>query len=902
MRPKHWLYTAPLRLRSLFRRNNVEQELDDELRDHLDHLIEENLAMGMDAEEARFAAMRAMDGLEQQKEACRDKRRVNYVEDILQDVRFGLRILFTKPGFTVVAVLTLALGIGATTSIFSVVNSILLQPLSYPEPDRLVVLQESVPQIMPGKFPVSAPDVADYRRLSQSFEDLGAYATEQRDLTGAGSPLRVVATRTSAAVFRILRTQPALGRTFTDEEDAAGNNVVVLGHGLWQSRYNSDRGIPGKVIFLDRQPYTVIGVMPESFGFPPQGMKFHDAGQLWIPIAFTPLELGDRGDSFNYGVLGRLKPGVSLEAANADVMLVAKQIQKQFYPSAASWAKSELEASVTPFQEVLIGSSRKLLLLLLGAVGLLLLIACANVANLLLTRGTERQKEIAVRAALGAARQRLVRQSLVESTLLGLLGGGFGLLCAYAGVQGLTALAAPVLPRMQQVRMDMAVLWFALGLSFVCGMLFGVVPALATTKANLNESLKEGGRSGFTGIRHRRLRDGFVVVQIALALMLVTGSGLLVRSFLRARDTDPGIRPENVLSFSVALPTAEYSKATQSETFFDRLREQTGSLPAVVSVGMGSDLPLNSGWTRAFTAEGRESEQQGGGVPIGSHTLVDEHYFNAVGTPFIRGRMFNDVELNGETKVVIISNGMAKTYWPGEDPVGKRLKWGGASSTAPWLTVVGVVGDIKHSGLDAETRPHTFEPFLQACQGERWDICNQRYIFVRSRMSPTQLVEGVRNAVKQLDAQQPIGDVALMDEVVARSLAPRRFNTFLLTIFAVAALSLAAIGIYGMLAYNVARQVQELGVRIALGAQSKDILRLVLRNGLRVALIGLTTGLLASLACTRLMSSLLYGVTATDPLTFIGVAALFLAVAMLACWIPSRRATRVDPIMALRYE
>lgn len=900
MRLEQWLYTVPLRLRSLFKRNQVEQELSEELQDHLDHLIAENIARGKSHSEARAAAMRAMDGLEQQKEACRDTRRVNYIEDLVQDIRFGMRMLRTNIGLTTVAVVTLALGVGAATSIFSVVNSVLFRPLPFHEPDRLVVLREAIPNLAAGNFPVSAPDVADFRRLNTVFEDVGAFLSESMDLSGAGAPLRVDATRTSAAVFRLLQVSPHAGRIFTDEEDAIGNNVAILGYSLWQSRYAGDPAIVGKTIHLDRQPYEVIGVMPRDFEFPPKGLKDSEPADVWVPIAFTPAESSARGDNFNCGVMARLKPGVTLGAANSNVELVASQIKQQFYPAAAQ--QFELKASVTPLHEFLVGNTRKLLWLLLGAVGVLLLIACANVANLLLAHGTARQKEIAVRVALGAARPRLVRQVLVESTLLGLLGGTCGYLSAFAGVEALTRLAAPILPRMQQVQIDTSVLAFALALSFCCGLLFGLVPALASTRTDVNEALKDAGRSASTGGGQRRLRDAFVVLQMALALLLVTSSGLLVRSFIRAKDTDAGIRSENVLTFSIGLPKSEYRSLPQIEGFFDRLRTDSQAIPGVISVAMSSDLPLNSSWTHGFTVEGHEAEQRDG-LPLGPHTLVDTNYFQTLGIPLISGRLFNETEMLGKSNVVIISKGMAERYWRGENPIGGRIKWGTPESHAPWLTVVGVVGDTKQNALDAATKPHTFEPFAQPCLPEvRVGTCASRYITVRANTPPTQMVDAIRAAVQRIDPQQPIAEVRLMDDLIDESLAPRRFNTLLIATFAISALALAAIGIYGVLAYNVSRQTRELGVRIALGAKPSSILGMVLGNGLRLAIAGLVLGIVAALICTRLMSSLLYEVTATDPITFAAVSLVFLAVAFLACWIPGRRATKVDPMCALRAE
>ncbi len=891
------------RLQGLFRKAPFDAALSDEVREHLALAEQEHVRRGMSQDEARHAAKRDFGGVEQIKEIYRERRGLPMLETFLQDLRFGARMLRKNPGFTAVAVLTLALGIGATTSIFSVVNTLLLRPLPFPNSNRIVMLQESMPKILPGKFSVPAMDVADFRRMSHSFEDLGAFTTNQMDLSGTGAAERVEATRMSAAVFHVLGTSPLLGRTFTEDEDKIGNNFAILGNALWQTKFGADHDIVGKKILLDRQPYTVIGVMPGGFEFPLNGLAFFPPAQLWVPIGLNPFEMSpkNRGDNFNFGVLAKLKSGTTPDAASSDVNVAAEQIQEEFYPPEAhDRSKFDLGASVTPLAELIVGPTRPLLMLLLGAVGLLLVIACTNVANLMLARGTQRQKEIAVRVAMGAGRGRLVRQLLVESGLLGLIGGAIGLFVAFAGVRGLVVLAVKTLPRAREVSLDRTVLLFTLGISLISGILFGIAPALAAMKTNLNETLKENSRSESSSRGHRRIRDVFVIAQMALALLLVVGSGLLIRSFVRARETDPGFRPENTIAFSISLSGSQYEQMSRTMTFFEQLSAKTRALPGVASVGESTDLPLNSVWFHTTTMEGHEAAQANG-VPTTSHTLVNGDYFQTLGVPLVRGRFFNDAEMNGKENVVIISDGMAKRYWPGEDPIGHRLKWGAAGSKNRWLTIVGIVGDVKQGALDAATKPHTYEPFLHLCQGPyAFPLCTSRNILVRSTVPPAGLMPTVRNIVQQMDPDQPIGRVNLLEDVVSASLAPRRFNTWLLAVFGGAALLLAAIGVYGVISYSVAQQTRELGVRLALGAQPGNILGLVLRRGLTLAAIGLVVGIGASLAATRLMASLLYDVSATDPLTFATVGALLVVVALAACWIPARRAMRVDPVIALR--
>jgi predicted permease len=893
------------RLGGLFGKGRRDDDLEDEFAAHLDLLAEENVRRGMTHEEAYYAARREFGGIEQTKELYRERRGLPVLETFLQDLRFGARMLRKNAAFTTIAVLTLALGIGATTSIFSVVDTLLLRPLPFPNSNRVVMLQEAIPKMVPGKLGVPAPDVADFRRLSHSFEDLGAFQSVAMDLSGSGTPTRVAVTRTSAAVFQILETAPAMGRTFTEGEDKIGNNVAVLSYSLWQARFGAAPDAVGKTIILNRQPYSVIGVMPKEFVFPPSGLARFSPAQVWTPIALNSFELGHSADNFDFGVLAKLKSGVTLANANSDVTVAARQIQTQLWPAEfQDTSKMALEASVTPLADMVVGSTRTLLMLLLGAVGLLLLISCANVANLMLARGTERQKEIAVRIALGAGRMRVVRQLLVESSLLGLIGGALGLFVAYAGVKELAVLAERILPRTQEVGLDHTVLLFTLVVSVASGILFGIVPALSATKTDLNKSLKDAGRTKSDARGNRGLHDAFVVTQIALALVLVVGSGLLIRSFIRARDTDPGFHPENTVGLSISLNGPQYKQLSEIQTFYDRVTAQLSALPGVSSVGMSTDLPMNSGWTHGFTAEGHEDEQRHG-MPVDFHTLVGGDYFHTLGIPLVRGRFFNDDEMHGKGDAVIISEGMAKRYWPGEDPIGRRLHWGriaDSMDTHPWLTIVGVVGDVKQGPLDAATKPHTYETFEHMCMDPNIPMCTGRIMLVRSQSAVGAVIPLARNIVQQMDPQQPIGRVWVMNDIISNSLAPRRFNTWLLAAFGFGALLLAAIGVYGVISYSVSQRTRELGVRLALGAQPADILRLVLRKGLVLAAIGLAIGIGASLATTRVMSSLLYNVSATDPLTFVAVGALLVIVALAACWIPARRAMRTDPAVTLRYE
>ena len=795
------------------------------------------------------------------------------------DVRYGLRLLARSPGFTAVAVLALALGIGANTLIFTFINARLLQPLPFRDPDRLVALW-SVEREGGVTWNVAHPDYLDWREQNRTFEELAALSEGSYTLTGGQEPEWLIGRLASATVFAVLGVKPALGRGFLPEEDRLGaDRVVVLSHGLWLRRFAGNPGIVGQVVRLNQEPHTVIGVLPRGFRL---GSADYD---VWVPLALDPAK-AHRGNRF-LQVVARLKPGVTIAGAQAEITTIADRLASQ-YPN----SNAHLGAEVDSLRELYVRPFRPALLVLMAAVALVLLIACANVANLMLARAAARQKEIAIRAALGARRGRIVRQMLTESSLLSLAGGVLGLLLALWGARALHATLPQRMQSAEPPGLDVVVLAFIVAVSLLTGIAFGLAPAWGVARADLHETLKEGGRSSAAGLRHGRLRAALIVSEVALAIVLLTGAGLLIKSFARLMAVAPGFRPENVLTMGVPLPRARYAEPRQWRAFFEQALERIRALPGVRHAAATSLLPMNgSNTVWSFAIEGRP-EPLPGQFPTAGYRAVTPDYFRVMGIPLLRGRHLTEQDREGAPFAVIINEAMAGRYWPNEDPLGRRIQ---SRGTNDWGTVVGVVGNIKFSGLEGQASP---EMFWAHSQRPRSGII----LVIRTASEPAALASGVRAAIREVDRDQPVARIRTLESIVEESVAPRRITMLLLGTFAALALVLAGVGLYGVMSYLVAQRSHEIGLRMALGAQRGEVLGLVVRQGMVLAVIGAGIGLAGALALTRLMSTLLFGVTARDPVVFVAVPAALGVVALAASFFPARRASRVDPLVALRYE
>ena len=806
---------------------------------------------------------------------------------LLQDIRFGVRTLLKRPGFTAVAVLTLALGIGANTAIFTLVNAVLLRPLPYPEAERLVMLWEDAASI---GFPRNTPAPANYvdwKTQTQSFEAMAASMWASFNLTGYGEPQKVDGNAVSADLFDVLGARPALGRGFTAEEEKPGSDkVVVLSHGLWRTTFGGEPSVVGRDIILSGEKYTVVGVMPRDF----QYLQPHI--RLWVPLALSPEDWANRGGHY-LTVVGRLKPGVSVGQADADLKAVTARIARDNPAEAGG-----LAAYVLPLREQVSGEARRPLLVLVVAVAFVLLIACANVAGLLLARSAARRKEMAVRVALGASRARVVRQLLTESALLSAAGGAAGLLLALWSFAFLRQLVPPSLAASAPLAVDARALLFTVVVSLLTATLFGLAPALQASKAAPADALKQGGGRGAVGGGGRHLRGAFVVAEVALALMLLVGAALLIQSLQKLRGEYAMASPEQVLTLRTVLPNNRYPQRAQREAFYDAVLGRVRALPGVVSAGYTTSVPLAwKGGTSGFVPEGGVLDPRLGYDAV--HRQVTAGYLESLGLPLKAGRLFTESDGPQGQPVAVINEAMARTYFPGGDPLGRRFKVGDPDSERPWVTIVGVVRDIRQMGIEAPAKPEFYLPYRQV-NYQQWFA--PAHLVVRTSVEPTSLVAAVRREVYAVDPEQPVANVQTMEEILGEESAQRRTGMLLLATFAGLALLLAALGIYGVLSFFVAQHTQEIGVRLALGARPRAIIALVLGKGMRLALAGLGLGLAGALPLTRLIEGQLFGVSASDPLTYAGLALLLAAVALLACYLPARRATKVDPMVALRYE
>jgi putative ABC transport system permease protein len=869
--------------RNLFHKDRVDQEFSEEIQAYLDMLTEAKLRQGQSPQEARRNALLELGGVEQVEERVREIRMGQFIETAWRDVRLGIRTLVHSPIFTAVTVLSLALGIGANTAIFSVVNGLLLRPLSYPEPERLVDVWHTPPQqSFPGldRFSVSPANYLDWKAQSTSFEKIAVYGYAGLSLSTSNDPLPLIGATVSSDFFSVLRSQPMLGRTFTpDEEQPGRDQVVVISHELWQRAFGANPNIIGQTVTLNSRGFTVVGIMPAAFQLPREA-------QLWIPLAWDDKERQVRS-IHDYLVIARLKQNVSVQQAQAEMSTISSRLEQQYPEEDRGWG-----AVVIPLHEDLVGDNRTPLLVLFCAVSFVLLIACANVANLMLARGANRQKEIAVRIALGAGRARLVRQLLTESVLLAVIGGLLGLLVALAGSKILVQLGS--LPNADNIGIDTWALGFTLLVSFAAGIVIGIMPALQFTRTNVSETLKQGsGRTGGASLK-QHTRKALVVSEVALSLVLLIGAGLMIRSFWNLQHVDPGFDTNNALTMSVTLTPIRYGEPQQQLAFLDRALEQIRAVPGVVSVGATTTIPLSGGGsTQPFSIEGRPAgtiaEQ-----PMAQTRYISNDYFRAIGIPLRQGRVFSDQDRDKSVPVIIISEAMARRFWPGENPIGKRLT-PSFHSEQGLREIVGVVGDVKARGLDSDSSTMMYLPYKQSPRPFMSFV-------VRTASNPERLIQPVSQAIYSIDKEQALTDVQTMDQVLLASLSGRRFNMTLLLTFAAVALLLAAVGVYGVMNYTVTLRRRELGIRMALGAAKTDVLRLVLGQGLTLTLIGVGAGLISAYALTRLMASLLYGVTATDYLTFGSVSAMLIAVGLVASYVPARRATKVNPTIALRAE
>ncbi|HEX7361978.1 MAG TPA: ABC transporter permease [Bryobacteraceae bacterium] len=895
---------ARLRLRSLFSRNKVEQELGEELRYHLDRQIEAEIAAGKTPEEARHAALRAIRDVEQRKEDCRDIWGLVWLEDLKSDFRYAFRQFHKHKSFYAVAAVILALGIGANTAIFSAVDGVLLRPFPYRQSDRLVSVWCMEPAQGIPKMGCALPDLRAIAARNRSFKALAEYYSGDINLT-SGTPERVSGVYASANLFHLLGAHPALGRTFSPSEEVFGRNrVVVLSDALWRERFRGMPGAIGKIVHLNDEAYTVIGVMPPDFHFPNPG------AMLWLPMSFAPNDsMATRGNDF-ISAIARRRAGVSIAQAKADVRSIARRLQREFSQNAG------VGAGVSNYLSSVVGDVRPVLLILLGAVGIVLLIACVNVANPLLSKASGRKREHSVRAALGATRARLLRQLLTEGVLLGGAGACLGIALSVWLVRVIRVIGPDRIPRLQSIGIDPPVLLFAVAVSFLSVLVFGLAPAMSLTRGRIGEMLKEGGRSSTAGSRTGRFRDGLVIAEIGLSLVLLIGAGLLLQTLWRLQHTSPGFQPANVLTMSVTLPQAKYPWNEPGKTvhFFAELTKRLRRVHGVAAVSASTAMPITGwgGWGKYFTVEERPASRLSD-VPVIQYRQVMPQFVKALGISVVKGRFFTPDDTGTRPLVAVIDESARRRFFPNENPIGKRVSPTASDSIlakllhrpgvhAPRFTIVGVIGDVKQAGLSQPAQPALFVSYLQTTVKDTEAPGNKMFLFIKVHSDPLGYAAVARRIVQSIDPEQPVADVATMDQRLKTSLSMQRFQLDLFGAFALLALILAAVGIYGVLSYSVRLRMHEIGIRMALGASASDVLRMVIIHGFRLGIYGVIAGSILALGVTRLMTSLLFGVSAEDGVTFAMASLLLMAVVAAASFLPSLRAARTDALTVLRME
>jgi predicted permease len=882
------------------RRDRPLDSLDEDIRDHIECLTRENVEKGMAPDEARRQALLAFGNVALVREDARAVWSWPWLEALGQDVRYALRTLRRQPGFAAVVILTLGLGIGVNTATFSIVNAVLIRALGFAQPERLVALHERLGE----EAPFSPPDFLDLEREQHSFEGVAAFVNASLELSGGGEPVRIDGAKVTANLFPLLGMSPLVGRGFSPDEDRPGADVAVLSWGLWQARYGGDRSIVGRTVTLDRRPHTVIGVMPAGFEFPRRGPRSNnEPASIWVPMAFTDAQRQGRGSQFNHSVIGRLREGVSISQARAELDVLAPRINAA-YPLELQREGFAVGLSLAPLREEISGRLERPLLLLLAAVGLVLLVSCANVATLVLGRAAARTREIAVRTALGSTRARLAQLLLVEAAILSTAGALVGLLCSWVIVGAVPASVAETLPAARDVSIDLRVLAFTGVIAVATSVLFALVPLATIDRGRPGLALQEEGARSTPGQRRHRLQSGLVVLTVALASVLLVGAGLFIRSFSALMGIDAGFDPQRVLTASLTLPRAGYPNSASVRTFHHALFTRASSLPGVQKAALATDLPLENYERLVLSPEGAGAA--GERMPTTNLSWVDGPYFETLGIRLKSGRAFSDVETVQPRDVVVVNERLARTFWPGQDAVGKRLRWGidAPENSHRWLTIVGVVADVVDGPLGAEPFVHAWEPFSQFPDAVLDDFPNAfgRHVklALRTDGEPRALASAVRAEVGRLDRQLAIESIATMVDRVGETLAPRRFSAMALGGFAAGSLLLAAVGLYGLLAFSVGERVREIAVRLALGAERPAILRMVVGQGLQLVLVGLAAGMAASYAVARTVSSFLYQTESHDLVTFAAVPAVLVLIALAACVLPAWRAARVDPAPILR--